>query len=131
MSKNYQFETIISNNAIVSDYAEIQQGVQIFSGAIIQPGTVIGEHSIINTGAIIDHDCHIGRYNHIAPHATLCGNVNSEDDVYIGASSCILQNIILSYGSIISAGATIIKDTQALTVTINKTNQISKLVKND
>ena len=131
LSQNYQFETIISNNAVISDYAEIRQGAQIFAGAIIQTGATISEHSIINTGAVIDHDSYIGMYNHIAPHATLCGNVNTEDDVYIGAGSCIVQNVKLAYGSIIAAGTTVLKNTSKLTLTINKMNQIIKLVKND
>lgn len=131
LSRNYQFETVISNNAIISDYAEIRQGAQVFAGAIVQSGVIISEHSIINTGAVIDHDCYIGIHNHIAPGATLCGNVNSEDDVYVGAGSCIVQNVKLAYGSIIAAGTTILKNTSELTLTINKMNQIKKLVNND
>lgn len=62
----YQFETVISDQALVSKFAHLQDGAQILKGAIVQCGAVIGEHSIINTGAVIEHDTVVGEHNHIA-----------------------------------------------------------------
>lgn len=103
----YQFESVISENAIVSPSATLFAGVQIFDSVVIQTGASIGENTIINTGAIIEHDCQIGRDNHIAPRATLCGQVLTEADVYVGASATIIQNIRIEKGSLVGAGATI------------------------
>ena len=110
LSLGYTFETVISDSAQVSSFAEIEQGAQIFSGAIIQAGAVIGAHTIINSGVIIEHDSMIGQYNHIAPKATLCGQVTTHNSVYIGASATVIQNITLEQGSIIGAGAIVTKN---------------------
>ena len=45
------------------------------AGAILNPFAEVGDHCIINTGASIDHDCIIQDFVHIAPHCTLCGEV--------------------------------------------------------
>ncbi|PKG37748.1 acetyltransferase [Psychromonas sp. Urea-02u-13] len=110
ISLGYQFETIISTHAHISPFAEIEQGAQIFPGAIIQAGAIIGSHSIINSGVIIEHDCRIGEYNHIAPKASVCGQVTTNNDVYIGASATVIQNITLEKSSIVGAGAIVTKN---------------------
>lgn len=106
----YQFESVISPNAIVSPSAILSAGVQIFHAAVIQVGVSIGENTIINTGAIIEHDCQIGKDNHIAPRATLCGQVLTEKNVYVGAAATIIQNIKIEQGSVVGAGTTITHD---------------------
>ncbi|OBT10104.1 shikimate dehydrogenase [Vibrio sp. UCD-FRSSP16_10] len=104
LSLGYKFETIISEHALVSPYATIESGAQILPMAIVQAGAVVGSHSIINTAAIIEHDCNIGSYNHIAPKATLCGDVKTEDSAYIGAGAIIIQGLSVGYKAIVGAG---------------------------
>ena len=110
LSLGYSFETVISDDAQVSFFADIEQGAQIFAGSIIHAGTVIGAHSIINSGVIIEHDNTIGEYNHIAPNATLCGQVTTHNGVYIGANATVIHNVTLGKGSIIGAGAIVTKN---------------------
>lgn len=105
LSLGYSFETVISDSAQISSFAEIAQGTQIFSGAIIQAGAFIGAHSIVNSGVIIEHDSILGEYNHIAPKAVLCGQVTTHDHVYVGANATVIQNITLEQSSIVGAGA--------------------------
>ncbi|MEL4420906.1 acetyltransferase [Shewanella algae] len=101
----YQFETVIASDANVSVFAEIKSGVQILPGARVQTGAIIAEHTIVNSGALIEHDCRIGAHNHIAPHATLCGDVLTLEEVYIGANATIIQGLVLESQSIVGAGA--------------------------
>jgi len=101
----YHFETVIASDANVSKFAQVNAGAQILSGARVQTGSVIGEHTIINTGALIEHDCQIGAYNHIAPNATLCGEVRTADHVYIGANATLIQGLILGSQCIVGAGS--------------------------
>ena len=109
----YEFETVISDLASVSPFATIENGVQILHGAIVQTGSLIREHSIINSGVIIEHDCSIGKYNHISPNATLCGGVTTKENVYIGAAATVIQNIIIEKNSIVGAGVVITKNVRA------------------
>lgn len=106
----YEFETVVANNAIVSDYAELAEGVQIFAGAIVQTNTSIGANTIINTGSIIDHDCIIGRHNHIAPGVTLSGHVSTSEYVHIGTGASVIQSVSIGGNSIVGAGATATKN---------------------
>ncbi|EJT0554803.1 acetyltransferase [Vibrio vulnificus] len=122
LAQGYVFETVIASDAKVSSFAEVKSGAQIFPGARVQTGAVIGEHTIVNSEALIEHDCRIGAYNHIAPRATLCGQVVSEAQVFIGAGSTILPGINLGQSSIIGAGATILKYVPAEAVVVGKQN---------
>lgn len=109
----YQFETVIASDAHVSRFATIHSGAQILSGARVQTGAVIGEHTIVNSGALVEHDCQIGAYNHIAPHAALCGGISSEELVFIGAGAVICPGVSLGRKCIVGAGVTIRSDVLA------------------
>ncbi|MCC4831111.1 acetyltransferase [Shewanella sp. 10N.7] len=106
----YKFATVIATSAQVSPFSTIESGVQIFAGAIIQAGVSICEHSVINSGVILEHDCKVGTYNHIAPRATLCGQVSTGNDVFIGAGATIIQNIEIEHRAIVGSGALVTKN---------------------
>ncbi|MEZ9057316.1 acetyltransferase [Vibrio pelagius] len=105
----YHFESVIAQTAFVSEYATLENGVQIMEGAVIQSGASIGLHSIVNTGALVEHDCQIGAHNHIAPKATLCGQVKTEYGCYVGANATVIQGVTLGTLSIVGAGAVLTK----------------------
>ncbi|PTT48721.1 acetyltransferase [Aeromonas sp. HMWF016] len=117
----YRFASVVSAQAMVSDYAVLEEGVQVMAGAIIQAGTHIGPNSIVNTGAIVDHDCWVGGNNHIAPGAVLSGGVSTEDAVHIGTGAMLIQNIKIGSHTVVGAGATVIKD-----LANNKTLYVAK-----
>ena len=77
-------------------------------GAIINADVVIGRHCIINTGASVDHECVIGDYCHIAPHATLCGQVHIDEGTLMGVGSCAIPCVKIGSWCTIGAGATVI-----------------------
>ncbi len=106
----YQFETVISRDALLSPYSSIAAGAQVLTGAIIQTGAVIGSNSIVNSGAIVEHDCHIGIHNHIAPGATICGGVHTGAHVHIGTGANVIQGVSIGKHCIVAAGATVTKD---------------------
>ncbi|MCT7941665.1 acetyltransferase [Shewanella holmiensis] len=106
----FSFTSVISPLAIVSPSSKLARGVQVMHGAIIQAGACIGEGSIINTGAIIEHDCVVGANNHIAPRATLCGGVQTLNNVHVGVHACVIQGVNIGDHVIVGAGATVIKN---------------------
>jgi len=112
----YNFTTLISKDASVSNYAYLEEGVQVMRGAIIQTGARIGCNSIINTGSLVDHNCIIGSDNHIAPGATLSGEVTSKSNVHFGTGSAVIQSININRNVVIGAGSTITKDIDKNTV---------------
>jgi sugar O-acyltransferase (sialic acid O-acetyltransferase NeuD family) len=109
-AKGYQFKSIISPHAIISPNAKLNDGVQILHRAVVQAGAVIKENTLINTAAVIEHDCVIGTDNHIAPSATLCGTVTTQEHVFIGSGATVIPNITIGKHAVIAAGAVITKN---------------------
>ncbi|HHQ4523344.1 TPA: acetyltransferase [Aeromonas veronii] len=103
----YRFASVVSAQAMVSDYAVLEEGAQVMAGAIIQAGVRIGANSIINSGAIVDHDCHLGGDNHVAPGAVLSGGVVTGERVHIGTGAAVIQGISIGTDAVVGAGATL------------------------
>ncbi len=73
----------------------------------------------------------IGDYCHIAPRATLCGQVNVGESAYVGAGATVIQGITLAAGCIVGAGSTVLSDVQPNTITFSKLKQKNKLFEYD
>lgn len=106
----YQFVTVVSPRAIVSDYSSLAEGVQVMPGAIVNANSIIGAGTIVNSGAIVEHDCNIGSHNHIAPGVALSGDVSTGDYVHIGTGARVIQSIKIGDNVMVGAGATVIKN---------------------
>ncbi|MCX7772828.1 MAG: acetyltransferase [Clostridia bacterium] len=100
----------IHPKAIVSPYASIGDGSVIMPGCVINAEAAVGCHVVGNTSSSIDHDCRISDYVHIAPHATLCGNVWVGECTHVGAGATIIQNIKVGESSVIGAGSVVVRD---------------------
>lgn len=105
LALGYQFDTVVAPTAAVSSYATLEPGSQILTGAVVQTGARIGAHSIINSNALVEHDCEIGEYNHIAPSATICGQVRTQNNVFVGAGAVVTPNITIGANVVIGAGS--------------------------
>lgn len=105
----YTFATIIADSAEVSDYSNIGCGAQVMNNCVVNIGTVIAENTIINTSSSVDHDCNIGAHCHLAPGATLSGQVIIEDNAHIATGVNVINNITIGENAIIGVGANITK----------------------
>ena len=70
----------------------------------------MGEGVIINHSAIVDHDCEVGSWSHVAPHATLGGNVRVGNGVLVGANATVLPGKSVGARATIGAGAVVVAD---------------------
>lgn len=104
------FSIIKDKTAVVSKYAEIEEGTVVMPGAIINVDVQIGRHCIINTNASIDHDCVIEDYVHISPNASLAGNVLVGEGTHIGIGACVIQGVNIGKWCTIGAGTVVIRD---------------------
>jgi len=105
-----QFPVIISPDAHVSKYAEIQEGTIVMHHAIINADSKIGINCIINNKALIEHDCEIKNNCHISTNAIINGGIQIGENCFIGSHSVLKQYINITSNTIIGAGAVVTKD---------------------
>ena len=109
-SRGFAFVRVVHPLAIVSDEAFLEEGAQILAGAVVQPCAIVEVNAVINTKASVDHDCRIGAHSHVAPGATICGNVVVGIQTLIGAGAVIIQNVRVGNNCTVGAGAVVISD---------------------
>ena len=100
--------TLLHPSAFVSANAEISPGACILAGSVVQPRARIGANAIINTRASIDHDCLVDEHAHVAPGATLSGDVQVGRTAQIGTGAVILNGMTIGDGATIGAGAVLV-----------------------
>ena len=109
IAKAYHFKTVIHPSASISSLASLASGVQVLANAVINAGANISENCIVNSAAVIEHDCQISKHVHIAPNATVLGNVKIGAKSHIGAGATILQNLTVGEHCLVGAGAVVVK----------------------
>jgi sugar O-acyltransferase (sialic acid O-acetyltransferase NeuD family) len=102
--------TIFHPSSVIADLTEIGPGTMIGPRSVINPLVRIGVGTICNSGSIVEHECQIGDFVHIAPGATLAGNVTVRDGSFIGANSVIKEGIDVGQNVIVGAGSVVIED---------------------
>lgn len=106
----FHFPALVHPFSWLSGHASIGEGVQLMAGAVVQPGASIGINSIINTRSSVDHDSVLGAHCHLAPGATLCGDVRIGAGSFIGAGATVTQAVTVAPEKFIKAGSLTTKD---------------------
>jgi sugar O-acyltransferase (sialic acid O-acetyltransferase NeuD family) len=117
-SNGFKSRSLIHKTSIVSKSAVIGKNVQLLAGSIIGAFASIGDCSIINSGANVDHDCIIGRSCHIAPQATLAGEIKVGAYTFVGINATILPRLTIGSGATVGAGAVVTKNVSAGVVVV-------------
>ena len=107
--------SLIAASARVSSFAEVGEGAVVCDFAVIEPFARIGRHFHANVRAFVAHECVIGDFVTLAPHAICNGNVHIGDDVYIGAGAIIRQGttakpLRIGAGATVGMGAVVTRD---------------------
>jgi sugar O-acyltransferase (sialic acid O-acetyltransferase NeuD family) len=105
--------TVLHPAASVSRLATIGPGSLVAAQAVVAPAARLGESVIVNHGAIVDHDCVVGAFTHIAPRATLGGEVRIGRRVLVGAGATVLPSVQIGDDCTIGAGAVVTRDVPA------------------
>ena len=109
-NKGSDIKSIEHPNSSISKKSELEDGVFVSRNVSVNTYAHIGSYSILNTGCTIEHDCIIGESCHVAPGATLCGNVSIGKCSFIGANSVIKEGLNVGENVIIGAGAVVLKN---------------------
>ncbi len=106
-ARSIKLPSLVNSRAFVCNGVTLGEGSQVLAMASVAAGTRIGASCIINHGARVDHECVLGDGTHLAPSSTLCGLVETEMDVFVGAGAVILPRLRIGRGAIIGAGAVV------------------------
>lgn len=109
-TNGWRFTSVRHPSAILASQAKVSHDSQLLAGSIVQAGARAGRGNIVNTGAIVEHDCVIDDWVHLAPAATLCGNVTIGAGSVVGARAVIIQGIRIGADTLVGAGAVVIRD---------------------
>ncbi len=128
LEKNIKQTVLIDLSAKVSVSAIIEESTLVNAGAIINSLAVVGKACIINSGSIIEHECVIRDFSHVAPGATLAGNVKIGMNCFIGANAVVKEGVTVADDVIIGAGAVVLNNiTEKGTWVGNPAKPLSKL----
>ena len=113
-----KFNARIEPGAIIRDNVEIEDDAIILMGAVINCGAKIGRKTMIDMNAVVGSGAKIGNNCHIGAGAVIAGILEPksnhpviiEDHVFIGANAVVLEGVHLYEGSVVGAGAVVIKD---------------------
>jgi len=103
----------ISTSAYVSPYAKLGRGIVIMPGAVVNSCAIVEDNVIINTLSGVDHDCIISSHSHIAPGASITGNVLVGEGAFVGSGSKVIPDIQIGEWSIVGAGAVVLSNVPA------------------
>lgn len=105
-----QIISAISENAFISEEAEIGSGAIIMPGVIINTAAIIKENVFINTGSIIEHDCVLGESVFLGPGVTLSGFVSIDTNSFIGSGATVIGYVRIGKNVTVGAGAVVVRD---------------------
>ena len=102
---------LVHPSSFVSRTSSISEGTIIMPLAVINSSSNIGKGVIINTSCVVEHDTKLNNFSSLAPNSSLGGNsivgertaisiganvkhgIKIGNDVIVGASSCVLNDI--------------------------------------
>lgn len=107
---NVNFATLIDPSVIQGARSRVGQGVILCAGTILAVDSVIGDHVIINFDCTIGHDAVVHDYVTINPSVNLSGFVDAGECSEFGTGTHVIQGKRIGAGSIVGAGAVVIRD---------------------
>jgi sugar O-acyltransferase (sialic acid O-acetyltransferase NeuD family) len=127
-SNGLRVEPLVDPAATVAATATLGVGTHVLAQSVVAASARVGEACIINHRGGVDHECVLGAGVHVAPGATLCGNVVVGDGVMIGAGAVVLPGIKIDRDTIVGAGAVVTHDLPAGVVAVGNPARVVRNV---
>ncbi|GEM04151.1 acetyltransferase [Halolactibacillus miurensis] len=102
--------SLIHPSAVIGTDVELGLGSVVMAGVVINSSSRIGKGCIINTSSNLDHDNVLEDYVHISPSVGLAGTVRVGKGSWLGIGSIVSNNVNISSGCKVGAGAVVVKD---------------------
>jgi len=110
-AKGYTFASYISRHA--RSLKPIIHGDNVFlNESVVQPGASIGNNVIIWSNNVIGHHSVVGDHCFISSGVVISGNTTVGESCFFGVNSCCRENLFVAPGTIVGAGATLMRNSQ-------------------
>ena len=110
LSPGARFATLIDPDAIVADTAEIGQGVVICARNYVSVNSKIADHCLIGAACTVGHDAVLEKFVTLYPGVNVSGSTRLGEQCEMGTGSQIIQGLSVGAGTIVGAGATVVRD---------------------
>ena len=105
------FDRLISPYAnLMSKDIEIGLGSVICSNCVLTGDIKLGLHAQLNLATTIGHDTIVGNFFTTAPGVHISGKVTTNDLVYFGTNSSVIEDITICSNVTVGAGAVVSKN---------------------
>jgi len=81
-----------------------------------QPRARVGNNVFVFSNNLIGHDSVVGDHCFISSGVTISGNVTVGEACFFGVNSCTRENITVAPGTVVGAGATLLRSTKPRTM---------------
>lgn len=106
--------TLVHPRAVLGRHrVVVGEGSVICAGAVVTTNVRLGRHVHLNLNVTVGHDAVLGDYVTINPGVSVSGEVVLEDEVTMGTGSTVIQGRRIGRGSVVGAGAAVVRDLPA------------------
>ena len=126
LDNDFQFSKLISETAIISKSAVIEDGAIVLPWVLVSSNAKIGFNSAVNIQSIIGHDVTIGKNCSISSMVNIGGGSTIGDSVYIGMGALIKEKITIGDNSIIAMGAVVHSDIPSNVIAVGNPARVSR-----
>ena len=112
----YQCPSYVSSSAVTFNDLVLGDNCLILENNTVQPFVEIGSNTTVWSGNHIGHHSKVGSHVFITSHVVVSGGVTIEDQCFIGVNATIRDHISIGEGSILGAGALVMRNTKPYSI---------------
>lgn len=109
---NYILPNYISPRCTFLTEEHIGDNNFILEDNTIQPFVKIGSNNVFWSGNHVGHDVSVGNHNFITSHVVISGFTKIENNCFFGVNCTLRDSILIAGGTLVAAGAIIMKSTK-------------------
>lgn len=110
-AKGYTLTNLICSRLVSWGDTKIGDNCFIFENQTIQPFVTIGNNVTLWSGNHIGHHSTIGDHCFLTSHVVVSGHVTIEPYCFFGVNSALRDGITIAEGTVVGAGAMVVKNT--------------------
>lgn len=110
-AKGYTLTNLICSRSVMWGDTKIGDNCFLFENQTIQPFVTIGNNVTLWSGNHIGHHSTIGDHCFLTSHVVVSGHVTIEPYCFFGVNSALRDGITIAEGTVVGAGAMVVKNT--------------------